>query len=1203
MRHSVHIMFGGVSTETLLNLKQYVLKYGSKDAAEFFTALHVSFDKGSYVIKEAVPAFTQQNDVQFADSFRVEYSDPNVLENANALEAYLMRLKRNLVNADHPGDFAELHYCLYIPLFDAEYWNQASAIISALEKDAHPKPHVDLVGFCADMADVFPSYDKDSYEKYVSITRETLKKICEFNVKAETLHHVIVLDNKQLSGVALNLNQKTLISILGEFALLVVESYSGLFYGLLEDKDLCSLGLATMSIDQFYFVEYLLRKTYMHVLEREHVNDTEVDYNKMSLLTQDILSKWVHLMSDFYQKEVKPRRQQKMDDHAIVVEITPILTEQFKELVEEVDKYIRENKLDIPQKRAFLAVLLGLDDASLVNSIFNEKELIIQDLEREAISCFIEYNNALLNRKDTKSTALLSLFLDRNNPETPVYYPLDLIKKNRISIKHCVSTIRELESNEEKLKNQLANQIESEKCLIKDGVIKFKGKSFKLLPTVVDPPLQDQYEPHTVTSSSIDLRSNFTAIRNQGMVGSCLSHALASIYEYFLRCNGLAAPDLSELFLYYNARKIDGNLNKDIGSTLQASMKSLAEHGICDEQSWPYKPEKVNDEPSETAYKDGQTRKVKVSLNVALNADTIKSALEDGLPVVISVNLYESFTTGVNGFIPMPSPEEKQSEEHGRHAMVICGYSDEEKVFVVRNSWGEEFGDNGYCYIPYAYITNASLTNWAAIIKEIVTADNVDGPDHVIDNKVFTIKEEKRSHVNFDHTDAVMMLMATQAALAEQRSLLETLEEDDRSYSAYYAKLKQQLIDKNLQTRLKDASINRLDLEIQEKTAQKDKIENTKFERLKIFDKATFKKLLYGALVFICVLVCGIITNKVVHSIQDGKIKKATVELKKQQAEQENARLKLKEDSDLDADKKAELEKIINQRPIPIPTKTHEIIPITLGGGALVLLSIGVIYILRVRRRKEIEKEYNELIEQVGVQIFKLKDEKDTAAIKFFMSGFILTHLFDLNDNLSERYNILKSFQNNLITWYGALKEEDPNKDRGSHPTSVTMLTPEVLDQFFERQKESITDGLKLSDFLEGYVLSEEGIAKVKKALENSVIDKIISSLDDFCIYRYLAKLQDYPYLPKVKDAHLINKKLEELATKSLPFLQMKSTAGALNPQSTIFINVPESELNNWNTIYPYSFSIRPNTSSIENKGKIAVTNIQQLDLIDVQFM
>ena len=1202
MRHSVHIMFSKVSTETLLNLKKYVLQYGSKEAATYFTALHVTFVNNAITIEEAVPVFTEKDNVPFADSFRVQYGDPVILEDVNALEAYLMRLKRSLVNTDHPGDYAELHYCLHVPLFDAENWEQASTFIKILDKEAFPKPHVDLVGFCADMADAFPGYDSNAYETYVDIARKTLKKVCDTRTKCKTLRHVIALENKQSSGVALNLNERTLIPVLGEFALLAVENYAALFKGLLEEKELCTFGLATMSIDHFYFIEYLLRRTYMHVLEREHVNETEVDYNEISVLTQEILTKWVNLMSEFYKNEVKPRRQQKIDDNRIVAEITPLLKDKFQGLVEEVDAYIHESNLDIPKKRAFLAVLLGLDDASLSNTIFNEKELIINDLEREAVQVFIDSNNILLEREETQPSALLSFFLNREEPTEPAYYPLDLIKKNRIAIKHCISTIRELEKNEEKLKGQLSNQAESEKCLIKNEVISFKGQSFKLLPTIVDPPLQEDYEPHKVASTSIDLRSNFTAIRNQGQVGSCLSHALASIYEYFLRCNGLPSPDLSEMFLYYNSRAVEGRENLDEGSTLQASMKTLAEQGICDEREWPYVPEKFSVKPSEAAYQDALTRKVKTSLNVALDVETIKSALEDGFPVAVCVNLYESFTTGIRGFIPLPSGEEKRSDEHGRHAMVICGYSDEEKVFIVRNSWGLDFGDSGYCYMPYSYIANSSLTNWAAIIKEIVTSEEIAGESHVIDNKVFTIREEKRSHVNFDHTDAAMTLMATQASLAEQRAALELMEEDDRKFSAYYAILKQQLINKNLQNRLKDATISRLDAEIQEKKACQDDIEKSKFEKLDVFDKTTVKKVICGILVALGILIGGITINKIVHNFEKNRIEKAEAKQKKLKQEQDDARKSLKQGG-LSEQDIAKYNAKLNEPSVTVPKKTRKIIPITLGVDLIVLLAIGLIYLLRIKKRKEIENEFNDRIERIGVEIHKINDEKEITPIRYFVAGHILTSLFDLNDKLSEKYNTLKAFQNNLITWYETLKQQNPNEGRNSNPTSVTLLEPEVLDRFFIEQKETITEGLILSDFLNGFVLCEEGVVQMKKALENSVIDKIVSSLSDFCIYRYLAKLQAYPYLPTVKGSSIINAKLEELATKSLPFLQMKATAGALNPQSTIFIHVPETELNNWNAIYPNSFSIRPNTCSIESQRKISVTNIQQLDLNDIQFM
>ena len=47
----------------------------------------------------------------------------------------------------------------------------------------------------------------------------------------------------------------------------------------------------------------------------------------------------------------------------------------------------------------------------------------------------------------------------------------------------------------------------------------------------------------------------------------------------------------------------------------------------------------------------------------------------------------------------------------GGHAMLACGYSDQDRVFVVRNSWGADWGDQGYCYIPYDYLSDPDQTH------------------------------------------------------------------------------------------------------------------------------------------------------------------------------------------------------------------------------------------------------------------------------------------------------------------------------------------------------------------------------------------------------------------------------------------------------------------------------------------------------------
>ena len=1253
-------MFGSVSEQTLLNLKQYILKYGGKEAPSYFTALHVGYDGDEYIIKEAVADSIGNDLISFADSFGVHFEERTRISrnNPDNLKSYLVGLKRNLINADRPGDFAELHYCMYVPLFLEEMWEHARAFIDVIRTDVYPVPQVDLVGFCAEMAEIFIK-DAD-YDACVNRTSSVLKEICNYNRKYKSaIQHIIALDNKQNSGISLSLTQSTLLSILGEFALLSIEKYSALFDGLRDDKELCSMGISTMSIDQFYFVEYLLRRTYLYALDREQVAIDEVDYNKMSQMSDSILSKWIHLMSNFFQKEVQPRRQLKKDDQTIIVEILPLLEEQFGQFVKEIEDYLRSDELSIPEKKAFLAVLQGFDDASLVNDVFNEDQLIINDLEREAISIFIDSNNALLNREETKEGALLSLFMKTAGEELEeVFYPLDEIKKNRIKIKHCVATIREMQKNEEKLKNQLANHAESEKCLIKNGKIVFKGQSFKLLPTVLDTPLQESYSPHSVSAQSIDLRNSFTAIRNQGEIGSCLSHALASVYEYFLKCNGLASPDLSELFLYYNARALAGNAAEDCGSTIQDSMKSLAEFGICSEENWPYKTEMFAVKPSDAAYNDAATRKVKISLNVALAENDIKSALEDGFPVVVSVKVFESFTTGQGGFIPIPSEDEKQSEQHGHHAMVICGYSDEAKVFIVRNSWGYDFGDAGYCYMPYSYITNTALTDWAAIIKEIVTAKEVHANDtpEVKEDKVFSIKAEKREHVNFDRSDANTMLMVTQAGLVEQRALLDHLLADDKALQAYYAKLKQQISDKNLQNRLREATVDRYNLTIAEVRERKQKKEDEKSRELDKFDSTTRKKLITWALILLAVALLGFLLNKFIKSFYREPVKGTLTEVSSsgtrkpvpeatitipaldkkvvtdasgkfvfngvQPDEFDRMDISLKGNDSLSlvaSLKKAgnpySLELVKNEegkygvsyvaddnKPKTDKKEPPKIMAYTLILDTVLLLAFALAYYFRLRQRKQLEQDFNDSIERLGIEISNLEKERDTAKVRFYISGFILSKLFELGDTLSERYSVMKSFHNNLVTWHEQLLNDGTDKDRGSHPTSVMLLSPQVLDSYFESNKEKITEGLKLSDFLKSYQLSEDGILKFKISLEKAVIDKITTALDGFSIYRYFAKEQEYPYLPPITNSHLINSKLDELGRKASLFQQFKTTSGAINPLGSIFIHLEDSELNKWNTIYPSSFSIRPNTCIIESGTKIALTYMAQMDLKDLLF-
>ena len=88
----------------------------------------------------------------------------------------------------------------------------------------------------------------------------------------------------------------------------------------------------------------------------------------------------------------------------------------------------------------------------------------------------------------------------------------------------------------------------------------------------------------------------------------------------------------------------------------------------------------------------------------------MKTSLVNGFPFVVGISIYssfESYNVYATGIIPMPSKYDKLL---GGHTVLCCGYDDSKQVWIMRNSWGVNWGDNGYFYLPYLYLLDSSLS-------------------------------------------------------------------------------------------------------------------------------------------------------------------------------------------------------------------------------------------------------------------------------------------------------------------------------------------------------------------------------------------------------------------------------------------------------------------------------------------------------------
>jgi C1A family cysteine protease len=212
--------------------------------------------------------------------------------------------------------------------------------------------------------------------------------------------------------------------------------------------------------------------------------------------------------------------------------------------------------------------------------------------------------------------------------------------------------------------------------------------------------------------TKVDLRPMCPAVYDQGELQSCTANAIAAAIQFDQtkqQLKQIFTP--SRLFIYYNERVMEGTVDSDPGASIRDGIKSVASLGACPEAEWPYDIAQFRVKPSDPCYQDAQLNKAVLYQRVVQNLNQMKGCLYSGYPFVFGFTVYESFETPAvakSGQAPLPGPTE---QKFGGHAVVGVGYDDSTQSFIVRNSWGPAWGMAGYFTLPYAYLSQASLSS------------------------------------------------------------------------------------------------------------------------------------------------------------------------------------------------------------------------------------------------------------------------------------------------------------------------------------------------------------------------------------------------------------------------------------------------------------------------------------------------------------
>lgn len=208
----------------------------------------------------------------------------------------------------------------------------------------------------------------------------------------------------------------------------------------------------------------------------------------------------------------------------------------------------------------------------------------------------------------------------------------------------------------------------------------------------------------------LDLTKKCPPVYNQGQLGSCTANAIGAAFEFDeikQRMKDEFTP--SRLFIYYNERVMENTVNSDSGAQIRDGIKSINNEGVCPEKIWPYDISKFIEKPSAQCYKEAKKNKAVSYQRVIQNMNQMKGCIADGYPFVFGFTVYESFEgaeVARSGHLSMPKSGEAAV---GGHAVMAVGYSDKNQWFIIRNSWGTDWGIKGYFTMPYAYISDNNL--------------------------------------------------------------------------------------------------------------------------------------------------------------------------------------------------------------------------------------------------------------------------------------------------------------------------------------------------------------------------------------------------------------------------------------------------------------------------------------------------------------
>lgn len=735
-----------------------------------------------------------------------------------------------------------LHILLILPLFEDKWAEQFNSFLECCSKLEH-NVTLHIFALSRGLGKIFSAQKIEEGDS--AAIAEKLKSLCTnrpFSVSCT------IIDDYAENGAPIGFTLESLSQYIAAIQITLMAGYYNILSpGLLAayPGDNLAMGVASLTFDRTAVVRQLLGLGFIASLDNVGINSTKVDAQKAARKAEYLLEGISKRYPALFDNEIRPLyKVENKKEGDVVAQASVILDNDIQQLNKKLLALLDDEDLTLPEKEAILAVILGRDNENIRGMQYQHEGALLDDACQEPLELYINaYNHNSLRGGDLPvrgNFELLKKYIWSDEKEEYIespeneeaFNPLPDIKRLKQEITNATSFIREKYKELESIEKSIQQRRDGAE--IRDKWSKPKGTLKDI--EYKEHPLDEKYipTPGLKPKEAVDMRSFFTSVKNQLDLGSCTSFATTAMYEAMMKIGGVEGEhEMSPAYLYFYSNILKGRPAG--GSNFFEQLEVLGTHGICHENLYAYDADSPETNPTQDAEEDAKKHRVLRAkqipiFNEADKTETIRhnhtlltSALSEGYPIGISLKIYDNL--GKEGAFILHPDDAADAKEEGWHAMVIVGYSEANNFYIVRNSWGREFGEDGYCYIPFAYIDDPEYCNFACIITEI--SDNLEGAKTDIPTVL----------ANFAATESEIRIAAIRNTIAGVRVDLKNDQKKYAEYYKYYQHLFLQLTVPRVQNSIRQsAEISCAENLIQTNNKKKE-LENTFVDKLKEYKK------------------------------------------------------------------------------------------------------------------------------------------------------------------------------------------------------------------------------------------------------------------------------------------------------------------------------------------------------------------------------